>query len=192
MSSNEPLIRRPMVGELLFMRHAESVYNVLGLCNADPAVAVPLTDWGRLQAESAAERLAAIPIDLIYVSELPRARETAEIVNRRHGAPLRIDVRLNDRCNGFEGRPVADYLAAVSHDPLYCRPQGGETYQELKARVGAFLDELANEPAQGVLVVSHHEVLQVAYGHFAGSTDEQMWHYWIGHADFFEARFLAR
>jgi alpha-ribazole phosphatase len=181
-----------MVVKLHFMRHAESIYNVLGLCNADPAVAVPLTDKGRLQAEAAANRLAANAIDLIFVSELPRARETAEIVNRHHGAPLRIDARLNDRCNGFEGRPVADYLAAVSHDPLHCRPEGGETYQELKSRVTAFLDELANAPAQAVLVVTHHEVLQIAYGHFAGYTDEQMWRHWIGHAEVFEAEFLSR
>jgi broad specificity phosphatase PhoE len=171
------------------MRHAESIYNVLGLCNADPAVAVPLTDKGRLQAEGTGNRLAKAKIDLIFVSELPRARETAEIVNRYHGAPLRSDGRLNDRRNGFEGRQVADYLAAVGHDPLHCRPEGGETYQELKSRVSAFLDELASQPAQAVLVVSHHEVLQIAYGHFAGYTDEQMWRYWIGHADVFEAKF---
>jgi alpha-ribazole phosphatase len=179
-----------MVVKLLFMRHAESLYNVLGLCNADPAVAVPLTDNGRLQAEAAAQRLAATPIDLIFVSELPRARETAEIVNRLHGAPMHIDARLNDRRNGFEGRPVADYLAAVSQDPLHTRPEGGETYQELKSRVSAFLDEIGNELAHAVLVVSHHEVLQVAYGHFAGYTDEQMWRHWIGNAEFFEAKVL--
>jgi broad specificity phosphatase PhoE len=176
-----------MVVKLLFMRHAESVYNVLGLCNADPALPVPLTENGRHQAEDAATRLAATRIDSIFVSELPRARATAAIVNRHYGAPVRIDARLNDRRNGFEGRPVADYLAAVSHDPLHCIPDGdgGETYQELKVRVGGFLDEIVNEPAQHVLVVSHHEVLQVAYGRFAGYSDEQMWHYLIGHADFF-------
>jgi broad specificity phosphatase PhoE len=174
------------------MRHAESTYNVLGLCNADPTLPVPLTDKGRSQAENAAKRLATAAIDLIIVSELPRARETAEIVNRHHCAPMRVDARLNDRRNGFEGRPVADYLAAVSIDPLHCHLEGGETYQELKFRVFDFLDELENEVGRRTLVVSHHEVLQVAYGRYAGYSDEQMWRYGIGNSEFFDASSLSR
>ncbi len=174
------------------MRHAQSTYNVLGLCNADPAVPVPLTELGRSQAEAAAGRLAKTAIDLIVVSELPRACETAAIVNRHHGAPVRVDARLNDRRNGFEGRPVSDYLAAVSNDPLHCRLEGGETYQELKSRVFEFLGELEKNCACRTLVVSHHEILQVAYGHFAGYSDEQMWQYWIGNAEFFNMNEINR
>jgi broad specificity phosphatase PhoE len=176
-----------MVSRLVFLRHGQSTYNVLGLCNSDPAQAVPLTERGRQQAGAAGQRLAGLPIDLIFVSELPRARETAEIVNRRHGARQCVDARLNDRRNGFEGRPVADYLDAVAHDPLHCRPAVGESYQELKARVMAFLDDIRSVAAECALVVSHHEVLQVAYGRFRGFSDEQMWRYWIDNGDFFEA-----
>ena len=168
------------------MRHAQSTYNVLGLCNDDPAVEVPLTAAGRRQADAAAERLRRVPIDLVLVSELPRARETAERINRHHGAPSRIDGRLNDRRSGFEGRPVAEYLAARQADPFGFRGDGGETYAELKARVLDLLGEIAQLAARRVLVVSHHEVLQVVHGHFTGSGDEASWNVHVDNAEVIE------
>ena len=171
---------------VLFMRHAESVYNQLGLCNDDPSIRVPLSEEGRCQAEEAAERLRSAPIDLVLVSELLRARETAALVNRHHQAPLRIDARLNDRRSGFEGRPVAEYLAARDGDPLGFRGVGGETYAELKARVLDLLAQLGRLPARRLLVVSHHEVLQVVQGHFEGADDSAVVKFWIANAGVLE------
>lgn len=168
------------------MRHGESEYNVLGLCNGDPARPVALTDRGRIQAQATAERLKAVPIDLVCVSEFARARETAAIVNRLQGAPLRVDARLNDHRNGFEGRPVREYLAAVGNDPLAFRPLDGETYGELIARVNAFLADLARMAARCVLVVTHHEVLQVVHGRCHGLDAQAMWRFWIEPAATFE------
>ena len=65
------------------MRHGESEYNVKGLCNDDPGRGVHLTRRGRLQAEEAAAALRRVPLDQIFCSELPRARETAARVARR-------------------------------------------------------------------------------------------------------------
>ena len=132
---------------VLFLRHAESTCNVLGLCNDDPSIPVPLTEKGRAQADAVAERLRQVPIDLMWVSQLPRALETAERVNRYHRAPIDVDARLNDRRTGFDGRPVAEYLAARDGDPWGFRGEGGETYAELKARVLELLDDLRHSPA---------------------------------------------
>lgn len=73
--------------KLLLMRHGQTNYNRLGLCNDDPRDAVYLTDLGRRQALAAAVALRAARLEHIFVSELPRTRQTAEIVNRRvsHG-----------------------------------------------------------------------------------------------------------
>ena len=170
----------------IFMRHGESAYNVLGLCNDDPAVAVPLTEVGRRQAEQAAERLAASPIDLLLVSQLPRAGETAAIVNHRRCLPTRVDARLNDRRTGFEGKPIAEYLAARDADPDNFCAAGGEPYTALKRRVLAFLDDLAGFPERHVLVVSHHEVLQVVQWHFSGLSDAATRRLWIDNCGTFE------
>lgn len=175
----------------IFMRHGESTYNVLGLCNDDPAIAVTLTETGRRQAEQAGERLAAAPLDLILVSPLPRALATAQIVNRPHAAPLRVDARLGDRRSGFEGQPVAAYLAARDADPEHFCAAGGESYVALKARVLDFLADLARLAEARVLVVSHHEVLQVVQGHLAGLSDAEIRRLWIDHGGVFEADLAA-
>lgn len=148
-----------------FMRHGESEYNVRGLCNDDPAIAVPLTAKGREQAAAAARLLGSISVGRIFVSTLQRAQETAAIVNTG-AAPVSFDSRLDDRHTGFEGLPVADYLAARDTDPENFRAPGGESFLMLKARVLDFLADLATCPERQILVVSHHEVLQIIRGHF--------------------------
>jgi broad specificity phosphatase PhoE len=65
---------------LLCLRHGETNYNRLGLCNDDLRDDVHLTERGREQAARAAERLKSEPIGHIFVSQLPRTRETAEII----------------------------------------------------------------------------------------------------------------
>jgi broad specificity phosphatase PhoE len=37
------------------------------------------------------------------------------------------------------------------------------------------LAELPGLPARRLLVVSHHEVLQIVQGHFSGMADEEIW-----------------
>ena len=158
-----------------FVRHGESEYNVLGLCNADPAQPVPLTEEGEAQARRAGMQLQHIDVTCIYVSQLQRAVQTAHIINHYHGCPLRFDARLNDRRSGFEGRPIRDYLAATQEDPINFRGHGGESYRELMQRVGEFLGHLATQPIQCAIVVTHHEVLQVIAGHFRNLTPLEMW-----------------
>jgi alpha-ribazole phosphatase len=159
---------------VLFMRHAESEANVLGVCNDDPRMPLGLTALGRRQADATADELRGMPIGLVIVSELPRALETAKRVNRHHDAPLLVDARLNDRRTGFEGRSVAEYLAARDGDPLQFRAPGGESYGELKTRVLDLLAAIPRLDAQCVLVVSHHEVLQIVHGHFHGWSDRDI------------------
>lgn len=155
-------------GRLLFMRHGESVYNTRALCNGDPSVPVPLTPAGVAQAEEAAAAMAHEPLERIFTSELPRTRETAAIVNRHHGVPVTGEPALNDIRSGFEGRPVAEYQAAIAADPLATRPPGGESLVEHAARVSAFLQELERRPERTLLVVAHEETLRVVVARYRG------------------------
>lgn len=168
-----------MTPGITFMRHGESEYNVQGLCNSDHRVAVALTAHGRSQVAQAADEFAPGTIDLLYASQLPRALETAAIINRRQQAEILIDPRLNDRRTGFEGRRVADYLAARDADPGNFCAEGGESFTTLKARVIDFLDDLRAKPVGRVLVVSHHEVLQIVRGHTLGWSDKEIRQWWI-------------
>jgi alpha-ribazole phosphatase len=76
--------------KLYCLRHGETNYNRLGLCNDDPARDVHLTPEGTRQAQAAALRLRAAPLErIIITSELPRTWQTADIINRDHRVPLK-------------------------------------------------------------------------------------------------------
>ena len=139
---------------VICLRHGESEYNLLGLCNDDPARDVALTDAGRTQAAAAAERLQGEGIQAIFSSELPRALQTAAIVNERLGLAVTSEPRLNDIRTGFDVRPVVEYLAAIDHDPFDARMDGGESLREHFARVQGFLSWLDEQPYAAVLLAN--------------------------------------
>ncbi len=153
---------------LYVMRHGHTNYNELGLCNDDPTRDVHLTEKGLRQAEAAAEQMRAVPLERIIVSPLPRTRQTAEIVNRHHDLPVEAHADIADIRSGFDGQPVADYFAAIAHDPLHCRANGGESLLDHKARVLRFIDWLQTQSEQQVLIVAHEETLRVFEARFNG------------------------
>ncbi len=57
-----------------------------------------------------AELLKNVNYEVVYISELPRARQTAEVVNKYHGREFIVDSLINDNRTGFEGEPVEDFL----------------------------------------------------------------------------------
>jgi len=160
--------------KIYVMRHGQTNYNLLGLCNDDPAEDVHLTALGIRQAETAAEMLKDAALAHIFVSQLPRTRQTAEIVNRHHGVPITAHPDLNDIRSGFNNRPVAEYYAAAGDNRLHRRINGGESLLDCKARALSFLGWLRPQPWREVLVVAHEETLRVLAVHFRGLPDEAM------------------
>ena len=153
---------------IIGLRHGQSQYNLRGLCNDDDARRVELTEHGIAQVEAAARRLRREPIDRIYVSPLLRARHTAEIIAEALGLATAIDRRLADIRSGFDGRPVADYLAAIAGDPVDARVAGGESLRDYQLRVDGFLRWLEAQPFACVLVVAHEETLRILDAHANG------------------------
>jgi alpha-ribazole phosphatase len=147
--------------KLYVLRHGETNYNRLGLCNDDPRRDVHLTDNGIAQAQAASQQLRDAPLQRIITSELPRTRQTAEIINRYHRVPIEANALLNDIRSGFDGKPVSDYFAATAHDPLHARANGGESLLDYKARVMRFMEWLKTQPQDCVLLVAHEETLRV-------------------------------
>lgn len=157
-----------------FMRHGQTNYNQLGLCNDDPEMDVFLTEQGIIQTRQAAEQLKDKPLKQILVSPLPRTKQTAEIINQYHNIPLIIKHEIIDIHSGFESRPVADYFAAIAPDRLHLKFNGGESLLEHKQRIVKFLQDLKQDKTAGTLVVAHEETLRVIKAYFESLTDEQM------------------
>jgi probable phosphoglycerate mutase len=143
------------------LRHGQSTYNLRHLCNDDPAREVRLTGKGIAQAGAAIAALRQAGPTAIHCSPLPRTVQTARIVNAALHLPLHLEPALADIRTGFDGRPVAAYLAAIAHDPLHARHNGGESLQDHCARVSACLQRLAEQGRDNLLLVAHEETLRV-------------------------------
>ncbi len=171
--------------KLYVMRHGRTNYNDLGWCNDDPGRDVYLTETGIEQAQSAARGLRNVAFERIIVSPLPRTRRTAEIVNRCHSVPIEVHADLADIRSGFESKPVADYFAAISQDPLRARVNGGESLLDHKQRVLRFIDWLKAQQDEALLVVAHEETLRVFVAYFEGGiADSQLRDIHVGNCEY--------
>lgn len=142
--------------KLTIVRHGQTNYNVLGLYNSDPTVDVFLTETGIDEAKCVAEQLKDEPFDAIFISELPRTRQTAEYINKYHKLPLFVDARLNDINTGFEGQAVEHYHKKrdASPDIYTFRYRNAESSEDVYKRVDAFIKDLRKQNYSNVLIVT--------------------------------------
>jgi broad specificity phosphatase PhoE len=161
--------------KIYLARHAQTNYNVLKLANSDPSVDVHLSEEGITQAENLAELLKDAPYDIVYISELPRTRQTAEIINNYHNKEFIIDGRINDNKTGFESQPVDDFMKAVdsAEDPWNAKFNEGESLNEAAERARNFIDELKTKDHQSVLIVTHGFITQAIFGYLESKTLEE-------------------
>ncbi|MBI3973335.1 MAG: histidine phosphatase family protein [Chloroflexi bacterium] len=113
-----------MIAALYITRHGESTWNAAHLIQGQTDV--PLSERGRAQAARLAARLRHEPIDIVFTSDLARARDTATCVvealrvarvNAAGGRPedvsLHVLPALRERRYGsWEGRPAAEVRGA--------------------------------------------------------------------------------
>lgn len=136
-----------------------------------------LSERGRAQAAQAARHLGSQPVVAVWSSPLQRALETAGIIARRFGVPVRTDEDLTEwgLANHWAGTKWAD-LDDVYPGELTTyleRPDqitfGDETLTSLARRMRSTLERLAARHGDGdIVVVSHQDPLQAARLAFAG------------------------
>ena len=149
--------------KLILVRHGETESNVKELVQGHTPV--PLNEKGLLQARKVALRLKKEPIDVIYSSDLMRARQTSTEIARFHKAPLIYSKLIEERKFGkLAGLPRDEYkrLRDSSGLPKYLyRPPEGENYTDLSKRVKEFLSMVKKKHGrQNVLVVSHGGIIR--------------------------------
>lgn len=161
--------------KLYLVRHAQTNYNLLKLANSDPSVDVHLSDEGIEQAQNLAEIMKDIEYDIVYVSELPRTKQTAEIINVTHQKELIVDSRINDNRTGFESEPVEEWLAALASSPSRwdAKFRGGESLNEAAERGKSFIKDLRTKTYSSVLVVTHGFLTQAIFGYLENKSLEE-------------------
>ncbi|MEK7586369.1 MAG: histidine phosphatase family protein [Patescibacteria group bacterium] len=163
--------------KLYFIRHGLTPYNKLGLTNGR-TIDDPLAEEGVAQAAELA-KMAPRTVEHIYSSDLIRSKQTSEIINQELGVSLTLHPELREidlgsftgkswkEINELTGRNFLDecYLA---HNYDF-KPWGGESVQEVSARVKKFLDEVKKNNKEA-LIVSHGGIVRTIYYLLKGET----------------------
>lgn len=135
------------------------------LCNVD----VELAPEGREQADLLGQRLKTYDIEAVYSSDLIRARETADIINKHLNKPRVIDERWQEaNFGGMTGltndemrEKYGDFLekrATMTEDIPY--PDDGENCRMVFERSFEALKDLTKENYENVCVVTHGGVIR--------------------------------
>ncbi|MBD3209395.1 histidine phosphatase family protein [Candidatus Woesearchaeota archaeon] len=144
---------------LFLLRHGQTEANVAQINQGHlPGKLSPL---GEQQAQQIAERLRPEKFDIIIVSDLRRAKQTAAPIIATHPeAKVIYEPRIRERNQGvFEGKPIGsfqDHAARLGVDVVTFQPEGGESIAMMQGRAARFFDDLVKEhKSKTVLVVSH-------------------------------------
>lgn len=165
-------MRRTGISIVYLTRHGETDWNQDKRIQGHTDV--PLNDRGRFQAEALAGRLATIPLDAIYTSDLSRTRQTAEMIAARQPGEVSIistpDLR---ECNygQWEGLTREEVAVRFAEDwdkwnrsRLTESPTGGEDYLSLAGRAGRAFDAAA-QGRKTVLISTHRGTLRAILCH---------------------------
>ena len=159
--------------QLCLLRHGESLWNKENRFTG--WVDVPLTDFGRKQAEKAGESIKkeGLQFQIAYTSVLNRAIETLEIVMKTVQQNISVikDSALNERMYGdLQGLNKEDTAKKYGAEQVHIwrrsydvRPPNGESLEDTQKRtIPFFINCIMTDIKEGknVLVVAHGNSLR--------------------------------
>ena len=175
------------MGQLLIVRHGETEWNAQGRIQGHTDIG--LSDKGAEQARLLGKRLAQMPIDVAYCSDLKRASETAKFaLGCRDLVPRGLASLREYHKGAYEGLTLEDiqaqfpdvYPRYLEKDLDYA-PEGGETTREVSARMAQIFQEIKAEHLnETVLVVGHGGALRAAMVSLLGMPLEANWSFVFG------------
>lgn len=167
MSGTEPGPTR-----LIVVRHGESNVTVERRLGGMEACS-GLSPLGRQQAERLRDRFAAghePVIDEVWASPLPRAYETAEIVNEAIGLDIQVDPEFEEfRPGAVDGWLFEDYVAEYGRpdelaDPYRYIAEGGDSRASFFLRIGEATERLvAGREGKSIALFCHGGVVDVIF-----------------------------
>lgn len=155
------------------MRHGEAESNVKNIVSSWPEkFPNHLTREGTEKARRAIEELKTKNINLIFASDLERAKETAEIASALLGIKPEYDKRLREIDFGvFSSGPVEKFEEYFKNraDRVNKGAPEGESYKDVLKRVADFFEEINNKyKDKNILIISHQAPLFLLEGYMKG------------------------
>jgi probable phosphoglycerate mutase len=172
-STPEPTPEQPPATRLVLIRHAVTAQTGPMLSGRTPGI--DLSEKGREQAKALGERLAGLPVSVVYASPIERTTQTATAVAEHHGLEVQPLLGVLEADYGeWTGGKLADLAKTdlwktVQRAPSRARFPGGESLPEMQSRmVTALEDVVARHPGELVVVVSHADPIKAAIAHYTG------------------------
>lgn len=150
-----------------FVRHGETILNEQHIKQGEDG---SLSENGKQQAEKVGAELKRFSIERIISSTYQRAKETAEIINKRLKVQIIYSKLLAERRNPREiiGKStrdsevmrIVDQMDNAYHGDDY-RFSDEENFTDLKKRARKCLNLLARQGANETAVITHHVFLKM-------------------------------
>jgi probable phosphoglycerate mutase len=162
-------LRQDEVPTFVYMvRHGETILTPDRKFSGTGPLNPPLTEDGLAQAEKVAAEIAKLKPDVLIASPLQRTTQTAEIIAQATGLKPEFDEAWYECSFGdWDGLSIQevkekwpnDYTSWISSSAF--TPPGGESYDDVAARIEPAFDALAEKyPGQKVVVVTHNGVIK--------------------------------
>ncbi len=162
------------------VRHCESLGNIgnrmQGRTDCD------ISENGGRQLENLRERMAAIPIDVIYSSPLLRARKTAEAIRADRDIEICVVEELQEMSFGnWENRTWAELRAAYPNEsgkwniaPYDMHFENGEDFDMVEERTVAAIEAIvAKNPGKRIAIATHATPIRV-YARYVLDADRDL------------------
>lgn len=168
--SREDLKKQKFSANRYFLlRHGESIPNVEEFhCSWPEPKGGSLTSNGRRQVEKLIPKIKRNKIDLIFSSDILRAKQTAEMIGKAINMKIEYDKRLREiDVGGLNGKNLSE--ARKYFDPesrlneeeiifkkFYDGFPGGEKYSQAMIRMRSFIKEIEKKyKNKNILIISH-------------------------------------
>ncbi len=171
--------------KLVVIRHGETTANVARLFSGHQDV--ELTDKGREQAKEVSEKLKDYNFTKIYSSDLVRARNTAEIINKYHNKQIIVSNQLREMNFGeYEGTNYDEAFKLKTGEVKKgsigtwdFRFKNGENLEEMKNRVMGYIDKIKEDANEDdtILVVAHGGVIRMILAMEVACNKESYWRF---------------
>lgn len=137
---------------------------------------VPLTQKGRAQAAMWQEMFETKRLDMIYTSNLARCADTARTIAGCRSVPVKPVPEFREIHLGkLEGLAMDDVRKQLpdewkqrGENMTTYRPDGGESFEDLKRRVVPVFDAIAGKHEGDILIVAHAGVNRIILCHILG------------------------
>jgi len=161
---------------LYLIRHGHNEYVEKGLL-AGRMKGIHLSDMGRIQAKTLAEKLSKVKFTAVYASPLERTIETARPIAAAQGLKAIPRVGLVEVGYGsWQGQSLKSLRRRklwpiIQSTPSLVRFPEGESFPEAQARIVAELEhlrQLHRSPKACIACVSHSDLIKIALAHYSG------------------------